>query len=210
MHLSVFLNLSVIIPASVGIYLFKSINRDYRYFIINLWAATFNELNAEFKFVNSQFFEIIYAFFYTQLILLLYFAWDGKKYITYKKWVIHIVLFVLVAIDQYYDYLSIYHIKWAFIISIISISLYGIRLLTQGQNNSISRRDRLSRKLIIIPYLVFSVYYAMINILMHFLFNKSNQLFFLNLYSVIRWINLLSYISYTLALLWAPKKERFL
>jgi hypothetical protein len=96
------------------------------------------------------------------------------------------------------------------ITSMVGISIYGIRLLTQNQNNFLKNRESLSRKLIVIPYLVFSVYYAAINILMHFLFSKATQPLFMNLYNVIRWINFLSYISYTLALLWAPKKEKFL
>jgi hypothetical protein len=118
--------------------------------------------------------------------------------------------FLLVVVDQYYDYISIYHIKWALILCMIGISLYGIRLLTQVQNKLMSERIHLSRKLIIVPFMVFSVYYAAINILMHYLFNANTQAMFLNLYTVIRWINFLSYISYTLALIWAPKKEIFL
>lgn len=210
MHLAVFLNLSVIIPALAGICVFNTIDIKYRYFIINLCAASLNEINAEFKFVNFHLFDSIHSFINTQLILLLYFAWDGKKIAGFKKCIIHLILFVLVAVDEYYDYQSIYYIKWPMIVCTVCIALYGIRLLTQHQNNLISPQASLSRKLIIIPYMVFSVYYATINILMHFLFNKANQAFFMNLYSVIRWVNFLSYISYTLALIWAPKKEKFL
>lgn len=209
-RLDIFFNLSIIIPALVGIYVFRSIKKEYRYFILTIFAGTLLEYIAEFNVFNYFLFDTIYSILCTQLVLLLYFKWDTEKVADYKKIITHCLVFVLVLIDQYYDYLSTYHIKWALISCMVGISFYGIRLLTQGQNNLISTKESLSRKLIIIPYMVFSVYYAAINILMYYLYNADTRLIFLDLYNVIRWINFLSYISYTLALLWAPKKEKFL
>jgi len=208
--LETLLNLSIIIPAIAGVYVFKSITKSYRYFIISICAGTLHEYNAEFQFTSSLIFQSLYSFINTQFILLLYFNWDAEKIAPIKKSMIHSLVFVLVAIDQYFEFQSAYHIQWALIISMIGISIYGIRLLTQNQNIFLKNRESLSRKLIIIPYLVFSVYFAALSILMHFLFSKETQPLFMNLFNVIRWINFLSYISYTLALLWAPKKERFL
>ncbi len=204
------LNLSIIIPALAGIYVFNSISKTYRYFIISICAGALNEYNAEFEIVNYFFFQALYSILNTQLILWLYFNWDAQNVNNYKKTFFHSSLFLLVIIDQYYEYLSSYHIQWGLIASMIGISLYGIRLLTQSQNNLISNKENLSRKLIIIPYMVFSVYFAAISILMQFLFSKVTQPLFMDLFNVIRWINFLSYITYTLALLWAPKKEQFL
>lgn len=207
---AVIFNLSIIIPALAGMYLFRSLTKEYKFFTISILAGAMNEFNAEFKIVNTQSVEFFYSILYTQIVLLIYFKWDTEKISIYKKTVTHFCVFTLIAIDQYYDYLSIYHIKWALITCMVGISFYGIRLLTQSQNNLISTKESLSRRLIIIPFMVFSVYYAAINILMHFLYNADTRLIFMDLYNVIRWINFLSYISYTLALLWAPKKEKFL
>lgn len=210
LKLDIFLNLSIIIPALVGMYVFKSISKAYRYFIIITCAGALHEYNAEFQFAPYFITDLVYSLCSTQLILLLYFNWDFKKTAKYKKMMMHLFTFILVLSDQYYDYISSYHIQWGLIASMIGISLYGIRLLTQSQNNLISNKENLSRKLIIIPYMVFSVYFAAISILMHFLFSKVTQPLFMDLFNVIRWINFLSYITYTLALLWAPKKEQFL
>ena len=208
--IGILLNLSIIIPALAGIYVFAKISKPYRLFILSLFAGTLNEYNAEFQIIQFPIFDLLYSIANTQLILVLYFSWDTEKIDNYKKIITHVVVFFLVLIDQYYDFVSIYHIKWALIISMVGISFYGIRLLTQSQNNLISSNESLSRKLIIIPYLVFSVYYAAINILMYYLYNADTRAIFIDLYNVIRWINFLSYISYTLALIWAPKKEKFL
>lgn len=210
LRLDTFLNLSIIIPALVGVFVFSTISKDYRYFIISICLGALHEFNSEFNFLSRQLSEFMYSLASTQLILYIYFKWDAKKIALYKKYILHSFIFFLVVVDQYYDYISIYHIKWALILCMIGISLYGIRLLTQVQNKLMSERIHLSRKLIIVPFMVFSVYYAAINILMHYLFNANTQAMFLNLYTVIRWINFLSYISYTLALIWAPKKEIFL
>ena len=209
-NLEILFNLSIIIPALVGIYVFSAIKKEYRYFIIMIITGALHEYNMEFQILPYFVFDAFHTMFYSQLILLLYFKWDTEKNPSAKKILFHALVFIIITIDQYYDYLSIYHIKWGSIACEIGISLYGIRLLNQFQNNLIGEKEGLSRKLIIIPYLIFSVYYAAINILMHFLFNANTQVIFNNLYNVIRWINFLSYISYTLALLWAPKKEKFL
>ncbi len=206
----ILLNLSIIIPALAGIILFRSISKSYRLFIISICVGALNEYNAQFKIVDFRHIESIYSILVTQLTLLLYFNWDSEKIASFKKIILHSLVFMLIVVDQYYEYLSPYHIKWALILCMIGIAFYGIRLLTQGQNNLISSKASLSRKLIIIPYMVFSVYYATINILMYFLFNETTKDIFMDLYNVIRWINFLSYISYTLALIWAPKKEKFL
>lgn len=209
-EIGILLNLSIIIPALAGIYVFAKITKPYKLFIISLLAGALNEFNSEFHIVHHTIFDLLYSVANTQLILLLYFSWDTEKIDNYKKIITHVVVFFLVSIDQYYDFVSIYHIKWALITCMVGISFYGIRLLTQSQNNLISSNESLSRKLIIIPYLVFSVYYAAINILMYYLYNADTRAIFIDLYNVIRWINFLSYISYTLALIWAPKKEKFL
>lgn len=209
-NLEILFNLSIIIPALVGMYVFKSIKKEYRYFIITIITGALEEYNAEFGIVPYYIVDALHTMLYTQFFLLLYFNWDTDKIPSSKKILLHSLVFILIMIDQYYDYLSIYYIKWGSILCQVGISLYGIRLLTQSQNNLISTKANLSRKLVIIPYMVFSVYYAAINILMHFLFNADTQAIFNNLYNVIRWINFLSYISYTLALLWAPKREQFL
>ncbi len=209
-NLEILFNLSIIIPALVGMYVFGSIKKEYRYFIITIITGALHEYNAEFQIVPYFIFDAIHTMLYSQFFLLLYFKWDTEKIPSSKKIFLHALVFLLITIDQYYDYISIYHIKWGSIACEIGISLYGIRLMNQFQNNLIGEKESLSRKLIIIPYLIFSVYFAAINILMHFLFNADTQTIFNNLYNVIRWINFLSYISYTLALLWAPKKEQFL
>ena len=208
--LDIFFNLSIIFPTLVGIFVFNKISKNYRYFIISIIAATLHEYNAEFQIVHYAIFDFFYSILSTQLILVMYFNWDTGRVAHPIKIFIHSIALVLVLIDQYYDYLSAYHIKWAYIACNIGISFYGFRLLNQVQNNLISTKTGLTRKLIIIPYMVFSIYYAAINIFMHFLYNAKTHLIFMDLYNVIRWINFLSYVSYTLALLWAPKKEKFL
>lgn len=208
--LSIFFNLSIIFPALVGLYVFKSISKEYRYFIVCIIAGTIKEYNSEFNILNYHIVDAIYSILGTQLTLLLYFHWDLEKTDKHKKFITHAIVLVLILVDQYYDYRSIYYIKWGYILTNVGIAFYGIRLLTQSQNNLIGSKANLSRKLIIIPLIVFSIYFATINILMQYLFNADTKGVFMDLYNVIRWINFLSYSSYILALLWAPMKEKFL
>ena len=98
-----------------------------------------------------------------------------------------------------------YDIFWISVLSSIILIILGIKIFT-GENNKI----KISQKLIIIPIIIFYIYYSILDILMVFLYSNETKTIFINLYSIINLINFLSYISFSLAFLWAPKKEKYL
>ena len=100
--------------------------------------------------------------------------------------------------------------KWGTFLIFLDLSVYGLNILNQHSIGFYSRKSTISRALVIVPFVVFSIYFTTINIVMYFLYNASNQKLFMSLYSLIWVINILSYISYSFALILAPKKERYL
>ena len=120
--------------------------------------------------------------------------------------ILHLLFFVITATEFIYILnTGNYDIFWIYVLSIIILVILGIKILT-SENFKIN----ISQKLIIIPVIVYFIYYSILDILMALLFNKQTQPLFINLYYIINVINFLSYISYSLAFLWAPKKEKYL
>jgi hypothetical protein len=85
-----------------------------------------------------------------------------------------------------------------------------IKILSQVIIHEKSLTIKRVKFLIIIPLLVSFIYTTPIFIMMFFFYSKEKQLFFISLYQVNLIIDFLTYISYSLAFIWAPRKEQYL
>jgi hypothetical protein len=202
----------IVIATLIGLFLFNKINKTYIPFILFLLAGSIVELSSYANFDSNVRKTIIYIYIFVanQLMLTLFFSWDKHKYKYKTKLLVRVVFVLLIMADilSFYFYNNI--TKWGTYLIYLALSIYGLNILNQHSIGFYSRKSTISRTLIIVPFMVFSIYYVTINIVMYFLYNASNQNFFMSLYNLIWVINILSYISYSFALFLAPKKERYL
>ena len=199
-------NLSILIPILFWMYRFKDIDKIYHIFGIYLISGLITEIllmvfgEKYIVLLTSS----IFHFFESQCILYVFLSWIVLKK-NFRK-LLHLLFFILVAIEFVYLFnTASYNVFRIYILITIILVILGIKNLT-SENNKIN----ISQKLIIIPVIVYFIYYSILDILMALLFNKQTQPLFINLYYIINVINFLSYISYSLAFLWAPKKEKYL
>lgn len=204
--LTVIIGLSILIPILFWIYRIRDIENIYHVFAFCLIFGFINEILHIFfrgTYVSISL-TSVYHFIETQCILYIFLSWVGLKK-NFRK-LLHLLFFILSSIEIVYILSSKnYDIFWISVLSSIILIILGIKIFT-GENNKIN----ISQKLIIIPIIIFYIYYSILDILMALLFNKQTQPLFINLYYVIHLINFISYISFSLAFLWAPKKEKYL
>lgn len=184
----------------------NKISKEYVYFFVLLVSGFVNELIqilSHNNFINGIL-ATIYSFFETQCYLYLFLIWRNFNQKKIKQFQIVFFLISLVGFLIHLQSTDI-TIDWSNKILLLILVVLSVPILTQKR----SEHSR-SQKLIIVPFIIFSIYYIVLNILMYFLFNKATQPLFVNLYSIITIINFLSYVSYSLAIIWAPKKEQFL
>lgn len=184
----------------------RDIENVYHVFAICLIFGAINEILHLFflRTYVSIILSSIYHFIESQCILYVFLSWIGLK--KNFRMLLHLLFFVITATEFIYILnTGNYDIFWIYVLSIIILVILGIKILT-SENLKIN----ISQKLIIIPVIVYFIYYSILDILMALLFNKQTQPLFINLYYIINVINFLSYISYSLAFLWAPKKEKYL
>ena len=199
-------SLSILIPILFWIYRVRDIENIYHVFAFCLITGFINEI-LHFFFrttYTSILITSIYHFIESQCILYVFLSWIGLKK-SYRK-LLHFLFFILTSTEFVYILnTGKYSIFWIYVLPVIILVILGIKIL-----NSENHKRTLSQKLILIPLIVYFIYYSILDILMAILFNKQTQPLFINLYYIINVINILSYISYSFAFLWAPKKEKYL
>jgi len=198
---------AIVLPIFVWLYRIKELSKLYHIFAFHLVAGLINETVHQFFKVNliGQISSQFYSLIETQCILYVFLKWGGESRKATTRFQIAFLLLWIIECCIHFTMGGGIYMKWLYLLELFVLIIYGVKLISIG-NYNITR----SQKLIIIPYIIFSIYYIVINLLMYWLYNKSNQPFFIQLYAVIDFINLLSYISYSLALIWVPKKEKFL
>ena len=202
---------SIILPCIIGMVLFNKIEKSFRYLILVLIAGFANELfqfvatNAQLKIIA----QVVYLIIHFQLYLALFFSWDNSKRSLVTRTIIHSCFFIIAAFNVFYSHMHMVMsmVNMGLFIIVSAYAMYVIHLENCGAN---SARAGLSRKLIIIPFIVFNVYFVSLQIVIFFLYDALSEDFFVHLFYVIRFINILTYISYSLGIKWAPKKETYL
>ena len=198
--------LSILIPILFWIYRFNDIENIYHVFAFCLIAGFINEIIHLFFRVRytSLLITSIYQFIESQCFLYVFSSWIVLNK-NFKK-LLHLLFFIITSIEFIYILnTGNYNIFWIYVLPIIILVILGFKILIRENH-----RITISQKLIIIPIIVFSLYYSVLDILMSLLYNKQTQPLFIDLHSILHPINFLSYISYSLAFLWAPKKEKYL
>lgn len=202
----IFLNFLIAIPIYVWLLRAYNIPKIYNIFGINLIIGGINEICQQLIIENkiSIIFTSSYYLIETQLLLHIFLQWTNIKK---QHWVyFHAVFLGLFLLSFYVGFIrEEMYFYTGYMITLVILVFLGIRILTNVHLNT-----TLSQKLIIIPFLVYAIYYILLNILMKYLYSKSTQDLFIRLYDTIAVINMLSYISYSFAFKWAPKKERYL
>lgn len=199
-------NFSIVLPILIWMFRRNEIPSIFLVFVFHLFAGLGNELIH--VFCNTDQTNNLSSFAYylieTQCILYLFLKWNNTPIKTIRLYQILFLLIWVIDGISYFKQEGI-HYKWMYIILLIMLAIHGIKLMA---NNAFVRYKY--QYFIIIPFVIYAIYFIVLQILMYFLYDKEHQELFITLYSAINIINFLTYISYTLAILWAPKKEQYL
>ena len=210
--MSEILILSIVIPTLIGLLRFKSIDKSYQLFVCLLTTSSLSTINYSFnpsiyaKHLGSHLLGVVESL----LMLLLLCRWDINRINHKLKCLFIISLIILQGIGIFLIKDNRFATNWPQILVLAVLVGYAFSLLTQTKFIALPNTNLVTRKLILIPYLIINVYYISIKIMLHFLYSPANEPIFIDLYSILVIFNFLSYICYSISLLWAPKKEKYL
>jgi hypothetical protein len=205
-YLFIFLNFSLLIPLFIGLCRIKELDKQFSVLIIYLFVSLFNELYSLIPHSDIGL-KISYSISYiteSQCFLYIFYMWSINRT---PKLILFQILFlilsffdILIMLNSDLKSIELMHLIQTLFLLILSTKVLIVRRL-RGESKML---------LIAIPFIIHSIYFIILNLLMWFLYSQSTKSLFINLYSIIPLINFLSYISYSLAFIWAPKKEKYL
>lgn len=153
--------------------------------------------------------SICFTFINISLLFILYNWGFLSAYPLRRNWLV-----VFIVIISFLGYALQYNrriqIPYSSILGVFIWILAAIHLLVVKLVNGTNDKYRASKILIILPIIISSIYFLVLQILMAFLFNAETKALFKELYYVVNYLNVFSYICFTIALLWAPNKEQYL
>lgn len=206
------LSFTIIIPLIIGLIRIRKIHQSYFLFILFLFFGFLAELSAYFIY-DIYYINLIqdcYSLFGVCILLTLFFRW-GLFNRSIRKIVIYLVLMIILQVlDHAIQINNKIKIPWGYLANVSFITTNALFLLNIEFSTGKELFFKQPRVLILIPLIIGYLYLIIINILMAFLFNLHTQKLFVEMYYVINYINLFSYISFSFALLWAPKREIYL
>lgn len=200
------------LPIITGLAKFKYLSNAYRGFFAALVVSFLNQnlslLTNEPVALNLINYTYIILWSTCMLYALLH--WLELKRIRQTLLIYLAIVVALMLVEAMWLGMSVFRSSVLKSIVYGLILLLTLRVLVLSLGERTNYTARLSKILIVAPTMVFTIYYISLNILMYFLFSYNTMKLFQSLFGVINTINTLYYLSFTLAFLWAPKKEQFL
>lgn len=206
------ITLSIIFPLIIGLIRIKVIHQSYYWFLGYLTAGFITELSALFIY-DIKIINIIQDTFSLISVCLLLQLFHNWGFIKRNRNKFLRLLFLLIFI-QLLDYIlqanEQIKIPWGYMINMLILIVVSLLLLNDEFSFTKDPYFKNSRVLILAPLIIYYLYFIVLNLLMAFLFSRSTQKLFSELYYIINYINLFRYLSFSLALIWAPKREKYL
>ena len=205
------LNLSIIVPAVIGLVRLKKINHAYFPFIICIWVGAVNEIfGTVIMYIQHSNIINLNIYLLIESFLLL---WQFKLWGLFSKQSFWLPLtgaallifwigenFVIFTFTRYDSYFTIFY---SAIYTFMSISTINRLIATE--------RRSLIRNPVFIICAAFIIYFTMVILSEVFwVYGITRDVTFVsNVYSISIITNFISIIFYTLAIIWMPIKQRF-
>lgn len=134
----------------------------------------------------------------------------GSKFSRIKVFLIFLAIAVFFLSDYFLQYNVLVKKRWGMVISSIFCVFLSIPVIIDQFSNSFVKPYKNSVLLILIAWIISSLFFDALIILMAFLYDETTKIFFYKLFNLKLFLNLLTYIAYSFAILWATKKETYL
>lgn len=210
--LSILSGYSISIAAIIGLVRFRQIHKSYHPFIFLCLFALLNETVSYFSariIQNNNYNFNIYSLLESGLFIWLFAGWGHfnnrpRNYLFTFFFLAMVWLFDNVIWHSLGDQNSLFFVVYSF--ALVFLAINEITLIVMN-NRGILFRD--SRFLISLSIVIFYTYVATISTINLLELNFS-IIFYSHIYMVLQAVNIFINVVYALALLWAPKRQRFI
>jgi hypothetical protein len=203
---------SVLIPLSVGFWRFRQLQFPFKLFFVWLSLGFLSELLS--LNTNDTGLRIQISYLYTTIAISLYINFvmllRGSKFSWIKVFLIFSAVAVFFLTDYWVQHDVLIKKRWGMVVSTMFCIFLSIPVIIDQFSNSTIKPYKNSVLLILISLIASYLFFDILIILMAFLYDETTKKFFFKLYELKLFLNLLTYIAYSFAFLWAAKKETYL
>jgi hypothetical protein len=204
----------IIVVTIIGVIKFKNISSIYYYYIITRVFACLEMFLIPFFIGDVHMQGFIYNVFYLfhDVLIFLFFTIQHLK--KQNKNMFLVVLFIIILLDTLNILINFSKNGYAnnylnYIVQFILVFVLINRLNPIKGNNDIIYKINNSELLILIPKLIFILFDILLGILIVFVFNNQTKNLFHNFNIIIIFIAICSNILAVIALIIAPKREKY-
>jgi hypothetical protein len=208
----------MIIPVIMGVLRFKELDFSYRalfysccliFISQSLYFFFYISVNKLLPFWNNIF-NYLSALCWLPVFVFLAISWSRIK----NKYLLTIAFFltciISILIETYLLGLEEIRESLAILFCKLLAILFFAYVLNDLINQNILKRNKRSKLLIILPYLIMNSYSISVELFMYFLYSEETVQVFQNLYFPIMYLGALDYMCMALSIFLAPKKEVFI
>jgi hypothetical protein len=201
---------SVFVPAIVALIFFRKIDKSYFPFLYSLWLGSLNEI-LSYVLMNRQMHTTLNNNIYVlieSVVLAWYFL--NKDIITRSNFFFILLFLCIVWTGENFIFKSIYlnstyfRIVYSMVIAVLSIQLVN-RIFYEYKRDLYSNPDFI----LCCCFIIYFTYKALIQSFVIYGSTK-DYVFLRKIYDILLYINLGVNLLYTLAVIWMPRKARFM
>lgn len=209
MNIKAIISFSIYVPLILGLCKVRTLEKFYTHFCIYLLAGAINEtLYYLFKIdlhVRMQI-QCLWHIVGTFIVALMIFDYQFKS----RQFFLLFSLIVLIYLLEYVSQMDrTIQTSWAYIFSKLVLAIFSIPVVAREMGYDTNPFTN-SKILILLPMIISFLVFDFLQIFYIFFYNESSKLFWLKTYNIFKIFIIISYISYSFAFLWAPKKEKYL
>ncbi len=201
---------SMLIACGIGMARFAGILPAYRPFVVFIWVAVANDL-LSYLVINTKSNNVVNSNLYVLLeyglLLVVFYRLNGSRAAKRYVWLFGVGLLIWIGDNLLFHTLdhinSTYRISYSVIILLLSIR--------QLSDLIVSEKRSLARNAILWICISFMFYFSFRAFFETFYILQApfSSSFYFNLFVIFWIINLLTNLTYAIAILWIPKKQEF-
>lgn len=203
---------ATVVPAAIGYFRRKTLERPFLFFVFYLILGTIAELTKlifQQPIMATRIVNYLYYLMAFPVLSYCFLLWSNKPPLS-KSIVFFFSILVLTMIEI--DLRGMEHKKVSFVslYSVVVLIFFATEAFVVQLGVRATRRSIKPPLLFILPQLVVFLNVMISRIMMVLMYDDSTAAFFMDLWRIFQFINLGAFLCFSLGILWAPNKEKYL
>lgn len=203
---------ATVVPAAIGIFRHKSLERPYLFFVFFLILGTIAELTKlifQEPIMAIRIVNYLYSLTAFPVLSCSLLMWSNKRLLS-KPTLFFFSILVLTLVEIYLFGLEHKRVSFVLLFGALVLVFFATEAFVVQLGVPAKHRGIKPPLFFIVPQIVVFLHLMISRLMMVFLYDGSTAVFFMDLWRIFQFINLGAFFCFSLGILWAPNKEKYL